>query len=76
MFLHIRNVGGSRIQGASEQIELQGLFSNIVGLQTSVRAGLGAGGGLLPLEQALDLLYRLPWLGSLLSSGGAGGLRL
>ena len=76
LLLHIRNVGSSCIQVASEQIELQRLFVNLVGLRSSVRAGLGIGGRHLRLEQVLDFLHCLPWLRSLLSGGSAGGLRL
>jgi hypothetical protein len=75
ILLNIRNVGSSRIQVGSKQIELQRLLSNLVGLRSSVRAGLGVGSRHLWLEQSLDFLHPLPWLGSL-SGGSAGGLRL
>jgi len=76
LLLHIRNVGGRRIQVGSEQIELQRLLFNLVGLRSSVGARFGVGGRHLWFEQVLDFLHRLPWLRSLLSSGGVGGLRL
>ena len=76
MLLHIRNVGGGGIQVGPEQIELQRLLFDLVGLRTSVRAGLGVGGGHLRLEQVLNFRHGLPWLRALHSRGGAGELRL
>lgn len=60
--LNIGDVGGGRIQGNPEQVELQGLFLSLVG---SISASLSVCGGHLWLEEALDLLNLLPWLGSL-----------
>ena len=76
LLLHIRNVGGGRIQGASEQVEFQRLVSNLVGWRSAAGAGFGVGGRHLRFEQVLDFLHRLPWLRSLLSTGDVGGLRL
>lgn len=76
LLLHIRNVGGRRIQAASKQIEFQRLLFNLVGLRSSVGARLGVGGRHLWFEQVLDFLNRLPWLRSLFSSGDVGELRL
>lgn len=76
MPLNIGNVGGSRVQVLSEQVELQWLIFDLLGLRTGVGAGLGVGFKCLWLEEALDLLHCLPWLSSLLSGGGASGLRL
>lgn len=72
MPLNISNVGSSGIQVASEQIELQWLIINLLGLL----AGIGAGFGVLGLKERLDFLHGLPWLGALLGGAGADGLRL
>lgn len=76
MLLHTRDVGRRRVQVGPEQVELQGLFFDLVVLRTSVRAGFSVGGKRLRLEQVLNFWHRLPWLGALLSRGGVGELRL
>lgn len=65
LLLHVGNVGSRGVELGAKHIELQGLF---------VLLGLGGGFRGLGLEQVLDLLHLLPWLGALL--GLFGVLRL
>eukprot|EP00249_Psilotum_nudum_P031409 c45410_g1_i1 orf=178-468(+) len=70
MFLDISDVGGGSVQVGAEEVELQGLFLNLVGLGG---ISFGVGGWDLGLEEVLDLLHGLPWLAALL--GGVVGER-
>jgi hypothetical protein len=64
--LDIGNVGGGRIQGNTEQVELEGPFLSLGG---SISAGFRVCGGVLGLHEVLDLLNLLPGLGTLLGCG-------
>jgi hypothetical protein len=63
LVLDIGDVGGGRIQGNSEQVELEGLFLSLGG---SISASFSVCGGVLGLHEVLDLLNLLPGLGTLL----------
>jgi hypothetical protein len=64
--LDIGNVGGGRIQGDTEQVELEGLFLSLGG---GISAGFSVCGGVLGLHEVVNLPNLLPGLGTLLSCG-------
>ena len=72
LILDVGNVGSGRVEVGSEQVELERLILVLGGLSVGTRSGRGLG-----LEEVLDLLHGLPWLGTLLSGGVVDvGLRL